>query len=286
MNMNEAPPKSDFQHAESDFRWKVESSKRKAAYIPNVTVRDSPMLLQESVTKPQLLKFIEDHAKKAVEIGVTNLIIYYSGHGNQDNGAWKCSIKKGTIHFDKSEYLVEFHEIIEAICRTEYKNAVELTSDSCYSGKLCVAASKLYMEDLRKVKEEDAKPSISRFTMIKVDGSTSPDRKAVWGEFTEYKRIKNGGKYSEAEVKDRANVYVEEFGLSEFSSKCIESSHLVASNEMKHLPGIWIRTRRTDAKPPQEKEEEKVAEDEPLGNEEEKDNEKVNDKALEEESKK
>lgn len=54
---------------------------------------------------------------------------------------------------------------------------------------------------------------------------------------------------TDVELSIATNDYVEEFGLSEFSSRCLHDSHEVETNERKDLPGIWIRTKRT---PPNE----------------------------------
>lgn len=104
------------------------------------------------------------------------------------------------------------------------------------------------MADLASV-EKGNKPWITQFKRFKIDASTSPDNKAVWGEFTSYKRIKNSGHCTDIESSISTNDYVEKYGLAEFSSRCIKDSHEVETNECKEIPGIWFRTKRT---PPNE----------------------------------
>ena len=152
----------------------------------------------------------------------------------------------GKMGFDREEYMVFMHEVIKQLLDAGYKNNVEITSDSCYSGLLCLEAQKLWMKDLEQ--KETGKPrdcKITEFKRFKIDASTSPDKKAIWGQFTQYKKIKNSGHCTDVDISIATNDYVEQFGLAEFSSRCLKDSHTVETNECKDLPGIWFRTKRT-----------------------------------------
>ena len=96
--------------------------------------------MKKNIGKEELLNSITEEAEKAVAKNTTTLSIYYSGHGREEDGAWKTS-KKGGLGFDKSEYFIELHDIINAITKSGYEQNLEITSDSCYSGKLCFKAA-------------------------------------------------------------------------------------------------------------------------------------------------
>ena len=113
--------------------------------MPNIKVIDSPIFLKESITKDEFLEQILTNAKRAVEIKTTTFTIVYSGHGSQEDGAWKCSMPDGKLGFDRIEYMVSLPEVINKVVESGYTGNVEMTSDSCYSGLLCIEAQKLWM---------------------------------------------------------------------------------------------------------------------------------------------
>ena len=76
-------------------------------------------------------------------------------------------------------------------------------------------------------------------------GSTEPTKKAVWGEYTAYKKLKNSGDCEDIEDSIITNDYVDKYGLSGFDSQCLKTSQAVKTNEFKEHEGIWIRTKRT-----------------------------------------
>ena len=98
------------------------------------------------MSKEELLKAITEECTKAVNLNTTTLTLYYSGHGRKGDGAWKTT-KEGSLemHFDAEEIYIELHEILNAIIASGYKNNLEITSDSCYSGELCLIAQKLWL---------------------------------------------------------------------------------------------------------------------------------------------
>ena len=87
---------------------------------------------------------------------------------------------------------------------------------------------------------------ITDFARFKIDASTSPTKKAIWGQFTNYKMIKNSGHCTDVDISIATNDYVERFGLAEFSSRTLKTSHTVETNECKEIPGVWFRNKRTD----------------------------------------
>ena len=99
------------------------------------------------------------------------------------------------------------------------------------------------LEDKEQKRPRDCK--ITDFKKFKIDTSTSPTKKAVWGQFTNYKMIKNSGNCTDVEGSIATNDYVEQYGLAFFDSNWIKESHLIETNECK-IPGVWIRNNRTD----------------------------------------
>ena len=136
--------------------------------------------MDPSVTKETILKRISDEAINAVKNDASSFLVYYSGHGNKEGGAWKCSVKEQTIAFDKHEYLVQIEEVIDLILKSGFNKSVEITSDSCYSGQLAYTTQKMWMDDLKK----GGKTGITQFESFKLAASTSPDRLAEWGAYT------------------------------------------------------------------------------------------------------
>ena len=121
----------------------------------------SPIIeLNPSITKDKILNRIYEEAKAAHAMNASSFLLYYSGHGNKQGGAWKCSVKDNGIAFDRDEYLIEIEEVIQCIVKSGFNQSVEITSDSCYSGQLCYKAQELWMSDLLSVQNGN-KPVIT-----------------------------------------------------------------------------------------------------------------------------
>ena len=70
-------------------------------------------------------------------------MIYYSGHGTIDNGAWNMTDQKeASINLDST--LVSIVDIIKTINESDYKMTVEIEMDSCFGGKMCHRAKEYY----------------------------------------------------------------------------------------------------------------------------------------------
>ena len=65
---DEIPPETDYHHCQQDFKFKIDASRKKALYMPKVQVVDSPILLEKSISKEQLLNLIYTNTKRAVEL--------------------------------------------------------------------------------------------------------------------------------------------------------------------------------------------------------------------------
>ena len=136
----EIPAESDFDHCNRDFAWKQNVSHRRIDYQPNCKLISSPVHLENNITKNRFLEVIAGHTKKVISEGANNFVIYYSGHGNKNNGAWMCKAEKGE-GFDREEYMIELHEVINTVHANGYRALLEVISDSCHSGKKCEIAS-------------------------------------------------------------------------------------------------------------------------------------------------
>ena len=60
--------------------------------------------------------------------------MFYSGHGHKDKGGWLVCIDEVTNDFSKS--MIVFEELWQVIVDSGYTGGVEITSDSCYSGRV------------------------------------------------------------------------------------------------------------------------------------------------------
>ena len=68
--------------------------------------------------------------------------MFYSGHGDPDKGGWLTHQNELTMDF--SESLIVFEELWDIILQSEFTGGVEITSDSCYSGRVCEEAERLW----------------------------------------------------------------------------------------------------------------------------------------------
>ena len=143
----------DFRHCERDFKWKIKCAKEKEPFIPKVKVYNCTEKLEKSITKTELLKHLTQQCEEAVKVNTMTLSILYSGHGRELDGAWKTTSERtGGIAFDEdesNEHFIQIHEVVQAIKDSGYKSYLEITSDSCYSGKLCMMAHYLWEQDER-----------------------------------------------------------------------------------------------------------------------------------------
>ena len=94
-----------------------------------------------------MLGFVAKNIKNAIAKNCTLFMIYYSGHGVKSNGAWQVNLEKVTLELEAS--YVTLHEIFKVIDEAEYNGEVEITSDSCYAGKLCYEAKQWWEENKR-----------------------------------------------------------------------------------------------------------------------------------------
>ena len=76
--------------------------------------------------------------KDAVDNSVTDLNIYYSGHGLIETGEWIVYLDKPSPNLDDER--ITILEIFQIIYNSHFAGKVQITSDSCYAGKLCFLA--------------------------------------------------------------------------------------------------------------------------------------------------
>ena len=75
-------------------------------------------------------------------------MLYYSGHGDATTGGWLVNLDAPTLEFNLSYVLIG--EVLDIIDTIGYEGEVEITSDSCYAGKLCFAAKSWWEARKRK----------------------------------------------------------------------------------------------------------------------------------------
>jgi len=81
----------------------------------------------------------------AEKLDVTNVLIYYVGHGNKTDGGWIMNGGEGIN--DMQLCVVEIGEILNLINNNfDMDIGYEITSESCYSGKACHEAKKWFEE--------------------------------------------------------------------------------------------------------------------------------------------
>ena len=117
--------------------------------MPKAKCKIADIHLKVNITKEEILETILKYSKRAVELETTTFVILYSGHGSYNEnykGAWRCS-KNGNVIEKPEDLLIQIHEVINKIVESGYKENLEITSDSCYSGHLCLEAQKLWMKD-------------------------------------------------------------------------------------------------------------------------------------------
>ena len=107
-------------------------------------------------------------------------------------------------------------EVLKIIIDSDFEGNVEISSDSCFSGRLCFIAKEWYEKMLD---DDEYKHKIGKDRILKVSGSTHRDRKTIWGRHRKMKEesLKEG--VTEAEAKAIQVKYEEEFGLTEFNSR-------------------------------------------------------------------
>ena len=102
----------------------------------------------------------------------------------------------------QSDILIHIREVIDELVKAGYKKKVEITSDSCYAGKVCLEAQKLWEQDAEK-------KGIQSFEKFKIEASTEPNEKAAWGEYTRFKKIKHGEDSNKIEDHIAFNIYID-----------------------------------------------------------------------------
>ena len=99
--------------------------------------------MKEEVTKPHLLHKVDEAVKLAMKEGADVFMLYYSGHGDLDTGGWICSLEEMCIDIEDAYVTIE--EVLDIFQRHKFDGMLEVTSDSCYSGKIAFRA-KAYWE--------------------------------------------------------------------------------------------------------------------------------------------
>ena len=122
-----------------------------------------------------------------------------------------------------------------------------MTCDSCFSGKLCLTASKMWLKDLEDKRNGNPRTcKITNLRRFKIDASAEPNKQSMWGRFTEYKKLINSGYCTNIEHSILTNNYIEEFGIASFNSRHLNTSKddSDCESEYRQFPGILIRTKR------------------------------------------
>jgi len=113
---------------------------------------------------------------------------------------------------DMDDVLIKISEVLTIIHESGFKGMVEISSDSCYSGKLAFAAKEFW-------EEEDGYNKGLSFEGLKVSCSTHKSRKAVWGCFRNMRKASQKKGISEEKAKKIQVQYEEKFGLTMFEGR-------------------------------------------------------------------
>jgi hypothetical protein len=132
--------------------------------------------------------------------------LFYSGHGHPENGAWCVHLKEPGLEI--SEELINFEELWNVIYQSGFKGGIEITSDSCYSGKVCILAEKYWSnpEKLRNIE------------YLRVFASADAKKQACWGKYTQMKKDIRSKVMSQDEARVIQKAYSDIYGLVNFDS--------------------------------------------------------------------
>jgi hypothetical protein len=99
-------------------------------------------------TKEKITDVIDKALKAAYEKDATKLVIYYCGHGFATNGDWVCYPDKTSVSVE--DYF-NVEDLLNLVDSSNYDRSIEITSESCFSGKMCKKA-KEWIESRRNNK--------------------------------------------------------------------------------------------------------------------------------------
>ena len=74
--------------------------------------------------------------------------------------------------------MIVFEDLWEIILKSGFKGGVEITSDSCFSGKVCQEAEKFWLNETKE----------RNICFLKVFSSADYGVKATWGSYVKMKR--------------------------------------------------------------------------------------------------
>ena len=134
-------------------------------------------------------------------------ILYYSGHGDKETGGWKTSLDYPSLEIEES--LITMDEIFELIAGAEFTGDVEITTDSCYAGKLCYRAQELW-------NDTNVEKTMSN---LKVAASCNSNKKCAWGNYRKMKNESQMFGQTKEEAEKIQKKYTDIYGLTEFNSK-------------------------------------------------------------------
>lgn len=164
--------------------------------------------------------------------------MYYSGHGDEKTGGWIVQLENDKTSLNIEDCRIQIDDVLKIINESGFKGNVEISSDSCYSGKLCFSAKKFWEEK----GGFDGKLS---FASLKFAASTHSSRKALWGCYRNMKKdsLKEGN--SEALAKEIQVVYEKRFGLTEFDTRQ-EKDPIKAMYAIRELLPLGCKPKREE----------------------------------------
>ena len=104
--------------------------------------------------------------------GASDFLIYYSGHGDIETGGWICHLDKACIDIEESYVTLE--EVLAIFYKWKFEGNLEITSDSCYAGKIAFRAKKYW---------EDNKDEGIYLKGLKIACSCNRYKKSIWGKY-------------------------------------------------------------------------------------------------------
>ena len=89
-----------------------------------------------------MINHLKKGFKEAVDKGVTDYMIYYSGHGEKETGEWIVYLDEPSLKVEDERITIE--EIFDIAYESRFDGFLQITSDSCYAGKLAFSAKKVF----------------------------------------------------------------------------------------------------------------------------------------------
>lgn len=113
------------------------------------------------------------------------MLLYFCGHGHEDYGGWVAGNSSG---LEPRLQFVRIIDILDTIKNHHIDNiSVEITSESCYSGKQVYKAKEWWEENMEKPGMTNLRVLGSTYAYAPKGEETYKSQKGIWGYYQLYK---------------------------------------------------------------------------------------------------